>query len=197
MRHRIGPPRWAADPLFLGGHVFADPRFMDGLGPIPLGPTHSTSDVTTRALTIVGAESVPLVLFWTLTGLGERVAVHRGRDFKVWALPQRPVCANLAPSTAPPLRRTVLNFADAPSVTPHVETLLHMATNLAGPLDRATARAEIRVPPTTPKPPPPVRAPSERGNVQTTDVPSDYQSDWYGDWDYSNWKWNGSRRRRS
>ena len=26
--------------------------------------------------------------------MGERVAVLRGRDFAVWALPQRPVCAN-------------------------------------------------------------------------------------------------------
>ena len=100
-------------------------------------------------------------------------------------------------SGAPPLRRTAPDFADAPAVTSNAGTSLHVAADLAASADRATARAEIRVPRVTPKPPPPVRLPSDNENVQATDVPSDYQSDWYGGWDYSNWTLNSNRYRRS
>ena len=82
-------------------------------------------------------------------------------------------------------------------VNPDANSSLHVASNLADSPDRATVRAEIRVPPVTPKPPPPARAPSDDENAQTTDVPSDYQSDWYGDWNYSNWMRNRNRHRSS
>ena len=104
---------------------------------------------------------------------------------------------DLITSGAPLLHRTVPDFADAPLVASNAETLLHVASELAASADRAAARAEFRVPPVTPKPPPLVRAPPDNENVQMTDVPSDYQSDWYGDWDYSNRKRNSNRYRRS
>ena len=73
-------------------------------------------------------------------------------------------------SGAPPLRRTAPDLADAPAVTSNAGTSLHVAAYLAASADRATARAEIRVPRVTPKPPPPVRLPSDNENVQATDV---------------------------
>ena len=97
----------------------------------------------------------------------------------------------------PPLSRAAPDFADVPLVTPNADSLLHVASNLVAPPDRTTVRAEIRAPPLTPKPPPPAHAPSENENAQTTDVPSDYQSDRRGDWDYPNWKWQGHRYRLS
>ena len=103
---------------------------------------------------------------------------------------------DLITSGVPPLRRAVPDSADVPLVTPSAETLLHVAADLAASADRATARAEIRVPPVTPKPPPPARAPSDTENVQTTDVSSDYQSDGRGNWDYSSWKRSSNHYRR-
>ena len=47
----------------------------------------------TRALTIAGAERVPLEEFWALTEFGDTVAVLEGRDFAVWSLQRRPACA--------------------------------------------------------------------------------------------------------
>ena len=96
---------------------------------------------------------------------------------------------------APPLPRTAPNLADAPTMNPDANSLLHVASNLVDPPDRTTVRAEIRVPPATPKPPPPVLAPSDREDAQTTDAPLDYQSEVYVDWTYSNRKWEGYRRR--
>ena len=58
-----------------------------------MNQTRSTTDVMTRALTIVGAERDPREQFWAPSELGQSAAVLRGRDFEVWALPQRPVCA--------------------------------------------------------------------------------------------------------
>ena len=78
---------------------------------------------------------------------------------------------------APPLPRTAPVFADGPLVKPNADSLSNVASNLVAPPDRAAARAEIRVPPVTPKPPPPAYVPSDNENAQTTDVPSDYQSD--------------------
>ena len=92
----------------------------------------------------------------------------------------------------PPLHRTAPNSADAPMVNPDANSLLHAASKLLNSPDRAAAHAEIRVPPATPKPPPPALTPSVHENAQATDDPSDYQSDWYGDWNYTNWKWQGA-----
>ena len=58
-------------PTTLGRRAFADPLFMDGLGPIPAKQTRSTTDITTRALTIVGAERVPQEQFWAISESGE------------------------------------------------------------------------------------------------------------------------------
>ena len=55
--------------------------------------TRSNSAIMTRALTLAGAERAPLVEFWTLTELGGSMSLIRGRDFEVWALQQRMVCA--------------------------------------------------------------------------------------------------------
>ena len=104
---------------------------------------------------------------------------------------------DLITSGVPPLRRAELDFADLPLVTPNAETLSHVSANLPASADRAAVRAAIRVPPAAPNPPPPARAPPDNENVQTPAVPSDYQSDWYGDWNYSNWKRKSNRYRSS
>ena len=96
---------------------------------------------------------------------------------------------------APFLPRSAPNFGGAPMVHPDADSPLHVASNLANSPDRTKVRPEIRAPPATLKPPPPAHVPSDRGSVQTTDDPSDYQSDWYEDWSYSNWKWKGNRYR--
>ena len=80
-------------PTAAGRSVTSDPLFLDGLGPAPMEQTRSNSDVMSRALTVAGAERVPLEDFWNLTELGESVAALRGRDIEVWALRQRPVRA--------------------------------------------------------------------------------------------------------
>ena len=82
-------------------------------------------------------------------------------------------------SGAPPLHRTVPDFADAPFVAANAETLSHVAADLAASADRAAALVEIRVPPVTPKSSPSTRGPSDNEYVQTTDVPSDCQPDWF------------------
>ena len=76
-----------------------------------------------------------------------------------------------------PLRRTAPDFADVPLVAPNSDTLLNVTSNLPASAKRATARAEIRVPPAAPRPPPPARAPSGNENAQTTDLSLGYQSD--------------------
>ena len=86
MRYKIGPPPWGATQSLTR-------LFLDGLGPTRMEQTRSNSDIMTRALTVAGAERVPLEGFWALTELGESIAVLRGRDLEVWALHQRPVCA--------------------------------------------------------------------------------------------------------
>ena len=85
MRNRIGPSA--------GRCVHSDPLLPNGVGPTPKRQTRSDTDITTRALTLAGAERIPLEEFWTLTEFGDNVAVLRGRDFEVWALQQRPVRA--------------------------------------------------------------------------------------------------------
>ena len=72
--------------------------------------------------------------------------------------------------------------------------MLRVAESLVNSPDQAHVCAEIRAPPAVPKQPPPIFIPPEQGNVQTTEAPSDYQSDWYADWSTSDWKWNDYRR---
>ena len=73
--------------------MHSDPLFADGVCPTLTQVTRPDSDVTTRALTIAGAERAPLEEFWTLTEFGGSVDILQGRDFAVWPLQQRPVCA--------------------------------------------------------------------------------------------------------
>ena len=56
-----------------------------------------------------------------------------------------------------PFRRTVSDFADVPLAAPNAETRSDVTSNRPASVDRVTAREEIRAPPATPKPPPPVR----------------------------------------
>ena len=90
----------------------------------------------------------------------------------------------------PPLRRAVPNFADVPAAPSNEDTVVNVAADLPEPVNRATARQEIRVPPMAPKPPPPVLSPRGNENGPTADVPSEYQSDWFGYWYTSSWTWN-------
>ena len=96
---------------------------------------------------------------------------------------------------APPLPRSAPNSGDVPKEHPDADSLLRAASDLVDTPDRAQASAAIRVPPATPKPPPPAPVTSDQDNTQATDVPSDYQSDWYGDWSRSDWKWTDHRYR--
>ena len=80
-------------PTTVGRCVHSDPIFTEGLGRTPAQVTRSDSDILTRALTYVGAERVPAEEFWALAEQGDMDAVLKGRDFEVWALPQRPACA--------------------------------------------------------------------------------------------------------
>ena len=96
---------------------------------------------------------------------------------------------------APPLPRTAPNFGGAPKVNPDADSLLRVASDLVDSPNRTQVSAEDRVPPATPKPPPPVFVSSDQDVAQTTDVPSDYQSDWYGDWSHLDWKWKNHRYR--
>ena len=73
--------------------IISDPILMDGFGSAPLNQARSDSNFATRALILAGAKRVPSEEFWTLNDAGESVAALEGRDFAVWALPQRPVCA--------------------------------------------------------------------------------------------------------
>ena len=78
---------------------------------------------------------------------------------------------------APPLLRTAPSFGDAPKVNPDADSLLRAASGLVDSPDRAQASAEIRAPPATPKPPPPVLVAPDQDNAQMTDFPPDYQAD--------------------
>ena len=91
------PEGWSHEdqnwPTTVGRCVHSDPISTEGLGRAPAQVTRSDSDILTRALTCVGAERVPAEEFWTLVEQGDMDTVLKGRDFGVWALPQRPVCA--------------------------------------------------------------------------------------------------------
>ena len=80
-------------PTTAGRCVRSDTLFTEGIGRNPTHATRSDSDIPTRALTFVGAERVPLEEFWALTEFRDMAAVLKGKDFAVWPLPQRPVCA--------------------------------------------------------------------------------------------------------
>ena len=75
------------------------------------------------------------------------------------------------------------------------ESSLRAASDLANSAGRIQVSAEIRAPPATPRQPPPASVPSDQDVAQTTDVPSDYQPDWYGDWSHSDWKRKDPRYR--
>ena len=87
---------------------------------------------------------------------------------------------DLVAGDVPPLRRTVPDFAGVPLVTPNAENLSDLPPNPLVCADGITLRDDLRVPSATPKPPPPVRAPSENAHAQPTDFPSDSQSEWFG-----------------
>ena len=61
----------------------------------------------------------------------------------------------LATGGAPPLYRTVPDFAYVTVAPSNKDTLVNVAADPPEPVDRATVREEIRVPTVTPKPPPP------------------------------------------
>ena len=95
----------------------------------------------------------------------------------------------------PPLRRAAPDFADAPVAPSKKDTLVNVAADPPEPVDRATAREEIRAPPVTQKPPPLSWISRGDENGPTMDVTSDYQSDWYEDWNSSGWTRNRDRDR--
>ena len=80
-------------PTTVGRCVHSDPTFAKGVGRAPAQVARSGPDILTRALTCVGAERVPAEEFWALAEQGRLDAVLKGRDFEVWAPPQRPACA--------------------------------------------------------------------------------------------------------
>ena len=86
---------------------------------------------------------------------------------------------------APPIPRTAPNFEDAPKMNPDAASMLRVAEGLANSPDQAHVSDEIRAPPAAPKEPPPIFMPPEQENIQTTEAPPDYQSDWYADWSAS------------
>ena len=86
---------------------------------------------------------------------------------------------------APPFPRTAPNFGGALKVKPDADSLLRVAADLVS--------AGIRAPPAAPKKPPPLYVPPDQENGPATDAPSDYQSDWYGNWSHSDRKWNRYR----
>ena len=74
-------------------------------------------------------------------------------------------------------------------MNPDEDSLLRVAADLVH------VSADIRAPAVFPKQPPPVSHPSDQEDAQTTEVPSDYQSDWYAYWSHSAWKWSDYRYR--
>ena len=58
-----GPRMNNFGPLLLGRHIIADPIFLDGLGSTPAHQTRWNPDILARALTLAGAERVPLEEF--------------------------------------------------------------------------------------------------------------------------------------
>ena len=73
-------------------------------------------------------------------------------------------------------------------MNPDADSLLRVAADLANSPGQMHVSANIWAPPVAPRQPPPVFHPSDQENAQTTEVPSDYQSDWYADWSHSDWK---------
>ena len=71
-------------PASVGRCAHSDPPFANGVGPTSTQASRSDSDIKTRALTLAGAERVPLEEFRALTELGDTVAVRAGRDFAAW-----------------------------------------------------------------------------------------------------------------
>ena len=96
---------------------------------------------------------------------------------------------------APPPRRAAPDFADPPVAPSNKDTLVNVAADPPEPVDRATAREEIRAPPVTPKPPPPSWISRGDENCPTMDATSDYQLDWNEDLYSSGWTWNRNRDR--
>ena len=96
---------------------------------------------------------------------------------------------------APPLRRAAPDFAYLPVAPSNKDTLFNVAANLLEPVDRATAREEIRAPTVAPKPPRPVRGFPGNESDPTMDVPTDYQPYWYEDSYSSSWMRNRNRGR--
>ena len=70
----------------------------------------------------------------------------------------------------PPSPPTAPNFGDVQKVNPDADSLLRVAADLANSPDLLHVPPEIRAPNV-------VFHPSDQENVQTTEVPSDYQSD--------------------
>ena len=89
---------------------------------------------------------------------------------------------DLITSGAPPLHCAAPDFADVPVAPTNKDSCGYVAANFPEPVGRATVREEIRVPPVTPKAPPPILGFRGDENGPTADVPSDYQSDEYEDW---------------
>ena len=72
---------------------------------------------------------------------------------------------------------------------------MRAATDLVNSPDQVHVSGDIRLPPVAPKQPPLVFHPSHQENAQATEMPSDYQSDWFAFWRNSDWKRNDYRHR--